>query len=430
MVGLITALFKQGGIHVLVGTTSLLGEGWDAPSVNSLILASFVGSYMLSNQMRGRAIRTQEGNPHKTANIWHLVCQEQDARELNEDMETLARRFKSFVGVSFTSPRIASGLGRLGLGRPPYTAARMDHVNAVMQRRACDRPRLISEWEQALGSAQDADMAEQVAASVMALPRNFVFRNTLLALLWQGWFWGVSVFAFLMHSAESGSNSMTPRTYLMFLAIASALAALAALPKCIKALWLFFWHGPVASSMKQIGKTVLKAMVQAEIIETDISQLRVIARKLDYGFVGCSLQGGTTRERSIFLEALQEAAGPGRESPIRPGPQVHAGVVHAKGLPPGPEGPREEQGSGRVLSKDMVAARRSGGPRVHADPGGPPASCSRPAPARWRRASRDEPNDSKSGNNSRSVDKTTLHRLSILMNWQERRGSCFGQAFG
>ena len=96
----------------------------------------------------------------------------------------------------------------------------------------------------------------------------------------------------------------------MFLAIASALAALAALPKCIKALWLFFWHGPVASSMKQIGKTVLKAMVQAEIIETDISQLRVIARKLDYGFVGCSLKGGTTRDRSIFLEAMQEVLGP------------------------------------------------------------------------------------------------------------------------
>ncbi len=77
MVALITSLFNQGSITVLVGTTSLLGEGWDAPSVNSLILASFVGSYMLSNQMRGRAIRTQDGNPTKTANIWHLVCQEE-----------------------------------------------------------------------------------------------------------------------------------------------------------------------------------------------------------------------------------------------------------------------------------------------------------------------------------------------------------------
>ncbi|UCG50136.1 MAG: DEAD/DEAH box helicase family protein, partial [Phycisphaerales bacterium] len=44
MVRLITRLFGRGGVTVLVGTKSLLGEGWDAPSINSLVLASFVGS--------------------------------------------------------------------------------------------------------------------------------------------------------------------------------------------------------------------------------------------------------------------------------------------------------------------------------------------------------------------------------------------------
>ena len=33
---------------------------------NSLILGSFVGSFMLSNQMRGRAIRIWQGHPDKT----------------------------------------------------------------------------------------------------------------------------------------------------------------------------------------------------------------------------------------------------------------------------------------------------------------------------------------------------------------------------
>lgn len=73
-VALITQLFTEGGITVLVGTKSLLGEGWDAPCINSLILASFVGSFVLSNQMRGRAIRTYKKISDKTANIWHLVC--------------------------------------------------------------------------------------------------------------------------------------------------------------------------------------------------------------------------------------------------------------------------------------------------------------------------------------------------------------------
>jgi len=310
MVGLITTLFNQGGLHVLVGTTSLLGEGWDAPSVNSLILASFVGSYMLSNQMRGRAIRTQEGNPQKTANIWHLVCQEQDASQLTEDREPLARRFKSFGGVSVTAPRIESGLGRLGRGQPPYPAQRMEHINAVMRQRACDRARLIGEWERALGPVETANMTEQVAVSVLALPRDFVFRNTILALLWQAWFWAVTVFSLLMQSAEGNSRDLTLRGFLILLAIASALAAIAGMPKCLKALWLSLRHGPVASSTKQIGKTVLPSMVQADLIETGPPRLRVGTRNLDYGFVTCSLQGGSTRERSIFLEAIQELLGP------------------------------------------------------------------------------------------------------------------------
>ncbi len=62
-------LFAKGKIQILVGTKSLLGEGWDAPCINSLIMASFVGSYVLSNQMRGRAIRIDKNNPNKTSNI-------------------------------------------------------------------------------------------------------------------------------------------------------------------------------------------------------------------------------------------------------------------------------------------------------------------------------------------------------------------------
>ncbi len=310
MVGLITGLFSRGGITVLIGTTSLLGEGWDAPSINALIMASFVGSYMLSNQMRGRAIRTQEGHPLKTANIWHLVCQEPAAQEYNEDMETLARRFKSFVGVSFTNGRIEGGLERLGLGQPPYGQERMDHLNAVMRQKAQDRARLAQEWEQALGPGGGGGMVEQVVAPQTALPQSLVFRNTLLAVLWQAWWWGISAFSLLMRATENHAQNRSPRTMLLLIGIFAAIAALAAIPKCLKALWLLLKHGSVASSMKQIGKTILKSLIHAELIETSHWHLKVVAKRQSYGFVGCSLHGGTARERSLFLEALQEVLGP------------------------------------------------------------------------------------------------------------------------
>ena len=310
MVGLITRLFQRGGVTVLVGTASLLGEGWDAPSVNTLILASFVGSFMLSNQMRGRAIRTRESDPSKTANIWHLVCQEEGVPQNSEDLETLTRRFKSFVGVSFTTGRIQSGLARLGLGKPPFDKMRIGRINEVMTRKARDRARLMAEWQEALDSAEGHGMTEQVAASPLVLPREFVFTNTILALLWQGGFWGFFAFSLVMRSAEDNADRMTLRGFLLLAAIASALAALAATPKLLKALWLFLRHAPVASSMKQIGKALARALLQAELIETSRWKLKVVAQRLDYGFVSCSLRGATTRERSLFLEALQEVLAP------------------------------------------------------------------------------------------------------------------------
>ena len=48
---MITELFTCGQINVLVGTKSLLGEGWDSPCINSLILATYVGSFMLSSAL-------------------------------------------------------------------------------------------------------------------------------------------------------------------------------------------------------------------------------------------------------------------------------------------------------------------------------------------------------------------------------------------
>ena len=45
-VNLITKLFEKSKISVLIGTVALIGEGWDAPFINSLVIASFV--YFLS----------------------------------------------------------------------------------------------------------------------------------------------------------------------------------------------------------------------------------------------------------------------------------------------------------------------------------------------------------------------------------------------
>lgn len=156
-VRVIGKIFEKGFINILVGTKSLLGEGWDSPCINSLILASFVGSFMLSNQMRGRAIRVYKKDPNKTANIWHLVTlnpssvmQEPSniilSEDTSSDLKTVKRRFDCFVGPNYESNLIQGGINRVSILKERMTAQDLEDINAEMVSRAKDRDAMAHRW--------------------------------------------------------------------------------------------------------------------------------------------------------------------------------------------------------------------------------------------------------------------------------------------
>jgi hypothetical protein len=175
---------------------------------------------------------------------------------------------------------------------------------------ARDRARLRIEWEQALASGESGWIAEEVTSAIFNLPRGFVFTNTILAVLWQGLFWGLFVFSEFMRTLERNAGKIGLKRFLLFLGVAFVISAVIALPKCLKALWLFLKHAPVSWSMKQIGKALVRALAHAELIKTEIRRLKVVATSHQYGMVSCSLEGGTTYEKCLFLDSMQEILGP------------------------------------------------------------------------------------------------------------------------
>ncbi|WP_163199088.1 MULTISPECIES: DEAD/DEAH box helicase family protein [Bifidobacterium] len=174
-IAVVTELVEAGLLHVLIGTKSLLGEGWDSPSVNTLVLASTVGSFMLTNQMRGRAIRSLAADPHKVANIWHLAAVEpehltfsdvgeqtmqwldppDDSTIRGDDFAMLRRRFDCFLGPSYMSRSVESGIDRLGVFTPPYDRDGIARINTVMLRRSANRARTAELWHDAIDDADD-----------------------------------------------------------------------------------------------------------------------------------------------------------------------------------------------------------------------------------------------------------------------------------
>jgi superfamily II DNA or RNA helicase len=202
-VSLITSLFEDGFIQVIIGTASLLGEGWDSPSINSLILASYVGSFMLSNQMRGRAIRINPFHPDKVAHIWHLVSLEPKIHPkdlanheslklsidtyhkqiLSSDYETLKKRFECFMGPSYSKNIIESGIDRIDIIKPPFNEKQFQSINKEMMKRSKDRELTRRQWNDAIIEHENYNVFERTQVESFQLPKSLSFYHYARELL-------------------------------------------------------------------------------------------------------------------------------------------------------------------------------------------------------------------------------------------------------
>lgn len=315
IVHIVTQIFQRGEIEILIGTKSLLGEGWDAPAINSLILASFVGSFVLSNQMRGRAIRTQNSNGDKTGNIWHLVCIDPTSTTGGADFELLKRRFRSFVGISFKEePGIENGIGRLNLPINIHQKEEAEKKNLEMFTYAGDRESLKQRWKEALTTG--VTLVEEIRIpfpdereynTVKSMYFNKTIKNLLATL-------GSGLLGFGLESLQglgrAARNIKTMQDLYVFLAILGTIGMAIFGRLTLKALRLYFKYRDISKDIQQIGDALLNSLIKAEAIRTDNSKLKVETTVDKWGAVYCHLEGGTTFDKSTFINALQEVIAP------------------------------------------------------------------------------------------------------------------------
>ena len=293
VVKLITALFEDGQMQIMIGTKSLLGEGWDSPCINTLILASFVGSFMLSNQMRGRAIRVSAKDPGKISNIWHLVCVDDEGQ--SSDYEMLKRRFESFLGVGYTENRIENGLERLSNIKEPFTQANIAAMNAETLALAANREALKSKWENAVMTAQRHMAVEEVletAPSVSAPGFTLVSAVTKFVL----YLIGVIALIILWNALKKAGIS-----FLAFLVLALLLVLIF---KTFRIGNKMLMLASPKKRMQAIGKALLKTLKQTGQITTAAAKVETKVTKK--GNTTTCLTGGTAREKSDFAKALGE----------------------------------------------------------------------------------------------------------------------------
>lgn len=351
----ITRAFQDGLFTILVGTAALLGEGWDSPCANALIIASSVRAFMLTNQMRGRVIRVDPAVPDKTANIWHIAtCEpsqgsgrgtwldqvaQSGAQTLNvgtgesldvlgsHDVRSLQKRFEAFVAPRADTPVIENGFDRC-FAEPPLRAYRsIDAANEQMLARASRRDLMRNQWLEALDMGNVPD----------GQPYEMQFRIDV---------------------EKPASAGVVPYLdvilgYIFFLAVMFGLAVGRALPHLpVGGQWLAFGVlallGGAAALMRtrkvqQLTDTTKRLKAEATALARTLSTLGLIETRnlmaiVDEGAIGANvrLSGGTFAERKLFADAMTQLSGDVRNARylIAPAHQVRIrGIFCAQSVP-------------------------------------------------------------------------------------------------
>lgn len=351
----ITRAFQEGLFTILVGTAALLGEGWDSPCANALIIASSVRAFMLTNQMRGRVIRVNPAVPDKTANIWHIAtCEpsqgagrgkwldqvaQSGAQALNigagesldvlgsHDVRSLQKRFEAFVAPRADAPVIENGFDRC-FAEPPLRAYRsIDAANEQMLARAFRRDLMRNQWLEALDMGNVPD----------GQPYEMQFRIDV---------------------EKPASAGVVPYLdvilgYIFFLAVMFGLVVGRALPHLpVGGQWLAFGVlallGGAAALMRtrkvqQLTDTTKRLKAEATALARTLSALGLIETRnlmaiVDEGAIGANvrLSGGTFAERKLFADAMTQLSGEIRNARylIAPAHQVRIrGIFCAQSVP-------------------------------------------------------------------------------------------------
>lgn len=314
-------LFEEGKINAIVGTKSLLGEGWDAPCVNSLILASFVGSFMLSNQMRGRAIRIDKNQPEKVANIWHLVTIERPfiIAEIGEkvpalfnennnvisscDFRTLARRFECFVAPNYETGEVESGIDRIVILKPPFNEKGIADINAKMVARSRDRTSVKAAWDRAVGSSARLNEVSEVPKGNKIPPVEFInigFALVLAAILSMG----ISQIVYTFTTSLAISNGQ--KTLLTVILVIIIILSLLILRDLIFNKILSFINPTRA--IRTLANCILETMQEKSMVSND-ARVKVNADENGL-YVKVELLNASVHDQNVFHTAIKQLLSP------------------------------------------------------------------------------------------------------------------------
>jgi superfamily II DNA or RNA helicase len=306
----ITQLFELGHIKVLVGTKSLLGEGWDAPSINSLILASVVGSFVTSNQMRGRAIRVDSKNPNKVGLIWHLACIDTSDELGGRDFEILARRFNAFLGISNDEKAVISnGIERLHLPTS-FIDKDIQQQNKKTLELSKNRDLIAQRWTNAIckGKGVIKELTFYNEKNEQFPKQKKLYYQDIVKYIVGEIIIGLSFF--IPEFIIKNFNVLLQKGVVYFLLALSSALGLTFGYKIYKSVQLYVYFGLIHKKIDKMAAAILESLNGLNHLTTPINQIQIKTELLAEGNVSCTIHGANRYESTLFIKALDELLQP------------------------------------------------------------------------------------------------------------------------
>ena len=310
IVKIITDLFNQGVFNIVIGTQALLGEGWDAPSINSLILSSTISSYVLSNQMRGRAIRKDKNNPDKISNIWHLASfkklnlwnvnayKQSGLSHLTDnygyDLKQIERRFQGYEAPTIYAPyQIQNGLDRLNLGL--INEKNIASINQNTLELSTHRDTIKESWKKSLYVGGSNARMHVGMSTPPHYKRSFVYKGSFKFLMC--FYAGISfeLYSILNCIIPMYSALITGAFVLYFMGIP---------------LFKYIRNGSVTGSLKSVIQIIMETLSWMGEIQTPLKNVDILIQKQEKGEIFCSVEGLLPAELNLILKSLQEFLNP------------------------------------------------------------------------------------------------------------------------
>jgi superfamily II DNA or RNA helicase len=309
----VTRYFEHGRSRCLVGTRGLLGEGWDARSVNVLVDLTGVTTTTSVHQMRGRSLRLDPELPRKVSDNWDVVCLAPDHPMGLTDYSRFVRKHRNYFGLTETG-EIESGVSHVDARLSPFGPPPGEQIPALNNHQLSQveaRPDVYSRWGvgqpylnlatqtvrvhfgRSPGLTQGA--LRSTAAGVRP-PPSFMpwLAGTLLA--------GSAVFAL---GVATGFDVLGGGLGLLVLALG--------LGRTGRSVRTYLGQVGPAGTLENLAAAVADGLAAAGLVSGSLSAASVRVVVQPDGYYRCYLAGATLEDSNLFATALDELLSPLRQ---------------------------------------------------------------------------------------------------------------------